>query len=160
MPIQFPRDAVDDLHRHFTTTGTWRTILNQERLGSELAGPNRRNAEQAYPLPTPEHLREMLDVTFAASIMEEEGRRICFTLAYTTPEGAASQGTSMHFDFFTFREPVPLEPGHIAKLALTTDPSRTTLGVRPSSSGALEIWGMMHHGDHTFAIDLRIQPAY
>jgi len=154
--VRFPRDAVATLHRHFTGTGSWRTIREQRQARSDLANVNRRNAEQVRPVPSRNHLRELLDVTYAASLMEEEGRRISLAVGYLSAEGASALG----FKVFPFKQALAFSSRRLAKVALATDPARTTVGVWPSSSGQLKAWGLIHHGDHTFAIDLKFQPTY
>lgn len=152
--VEYPRDIVSRLLPHLSTRGTWQTIHEQERDGS--TSPNRPISELVRPIPPEEALRDILDVAYVASLMSEEGRPIHFTLAYLSQAGAVRQG----IDVMPFRRPLPLDPSRIAKIALATDPSRASLGVWPGRAGTSEIWGLLHHGDHTFSIDLRHLPTY
>jgi hypothetical protein len=98
----------------------------------------------------------MVDVSYAGSLLEEEGRRVRFALAFLSPEGAGALG----YGVFRFRTPLRLESAALAKAAMATDASRTALGVQPSSSGDPEIWGMLHHGDRSFGLSLEHDPTY
>ncbi len=154
--IQFPRDAAAALRNRLATTGSWKLLGEQEQEGSTLAATNRRNSELLRAIPSEEHLREILDVAYAASLMEEEGRRIHSTIGYLNEEGAQA----LRFSVLPFSQPLAFLPSMLAKVALCGSPSRTTLGVWPAKSGELQIWGLIHHGDQTFAIDLEHKPTY
>jgi hypothetical protein len=97
----------------------------------------------------------MLDAAYVASMMEEEGRRVGFTLAYLSQRGARQLGHRV----FPFRTPLPLRPSHLAKYALAAAPLTTSFGVWPAK-GQLHVWGITHHGNHTFDIDLSFLPTY
>lgn len=154
--IQFPRDAAPALRHRLATTGSWKLLAEQEQEGSILAAPHRRSSELVRAVPSEEHLREILDVAYAASLMEDEGRRIHSTIGYLNEEGAQALG----FGVVPFSQPLELGPSTLSKVALCGSPSRTTLGVWPAKSGELQIWGLIHHGDQTFAIDLEHKPTY
>jgi len=117
---------------------------------------SRRNAELVRPVPSTDLVRTMVDVSYAASLLEEEGRRVRFALGFLTPEGARA----LRHGVFRFRAPLPLEPNILAKAALATESSRTAIGVQSSSTGEPEIWGMVHHGDRSFGLNVEYSPTY
>jgi hypothetical protein len=131
-------------------------LREQEEKGSELAPINRANFELVRPSPTKRDVREMLDVSYVASLCEEEGRKIRLKLGYLSPGGA----TALKFSSFQFARPMPFTSSSLAKVALATHPDRTTVGVWRAKQGGLEVWGLIQHGDQRFAIDLEHKPTY
>lgn len=136
--------------------GCWKDLREQEQKRVSFAAENRRLFELVRPLPEPRHVQEMLDVAYLTSLLEEEGRRVHFTLGYLSPKGAAA----LNHSAIRFGRPKPFRPRELAKVALAATPAQTTFGVWPSQSGDLRIWGFTHHGDETFAIDLKHTPTY
>jgi hypothetical protein len=154
--IRFPRDLAADLHKQLGS-GSWKMLHEQEANARtrSMAASNRRNFELARPLPSLPFVEQLLDVGYVASLFEEEGRRVGCEFGYLTPEGAAS----LRFGTFRFSTPVPLEPANLAKLAPLAQPGRTEFGVWPEGD-VLVAWGLFHHGDQRFAIDLEHKPSY
>jgi len=155
-PVQFPRDIVPELHRRVEGSRTWTLVKQQERNERGPAQANRRNAHLVREVPSVDVVRTMVDVSYAASMLEEEGRRVRFALAFLTPAGARA----LNYGVFRFRAPLPLDPAPLAKAAMATESLRTALGVQQSSTGAPEIWGMLHHGDRSFGLSLEHKPTY
>jgi hypothetical protein len=153
--VQFPRDVASSVLKVMKRTGSWATIRKQERRRESLARENRAKSEVVRPLPKLSHLKTMLDVAYVASMMEEEGRRVAFTLAYLSERGAREMGHHV----FPFQAPLPLKPNHLAKYALAAAPLTTSFAVWPRGRG-LDIWGLVQHGNHTFALDLSFRPTY
>jgi hypothetical protein len=154
--VKFPRDVAAELLHNMATTGTWRSISEQERTDPSNAATNRALSKLVRPLPTGEQIEMVLDAVYVASLLEEEGRRVEFTLAYLSDEGARRQ----QHRTFPFKKPVPLVPSRLAKHALAAAPLTTSLGVWPGADGQLEVWGLTHHGNHTFDVDLTYLPAH
>jgi len=154
--VEFPRDVAGELLERMTTTGTWGSMEEQKRLDAATAAQIQGNAELTRPLPSRDHLEAILDVVYVASLMEEEGRRIDFTLAYLGGDGARH----LNHKVFPFKRPLPFDPKPLAKYALSTEPLTTSLAVWPSKGGDLRVWGLTHHGDHTFDVDLNFLPTY
>jgi hypothetical protein len=153
---KFPRDAAPELYERMTEDGSWKLLREQERNAPDLAAQNSGNFNLVRSLPTEHQVRDMLDVAYLASLLEEEGRRVNFTLGFLSPSGAAA----LKYIPMPFDKPRPFRPNTLAKVALATMPGRTTFGVWPSSAGELEIWGFVQHGDNTFAIDINPAPTY
>src|ERR1700679_2164768 len=78
-------------------------------------------APSRQAVPTEEQVERMLDATWSATLLEEEGRRCTFTLGFVSEHEVHS--TSCHV--LAFAQPVPCRPQAIAKLALATDPRET-----------------------------------
>jgi hypothetical protein len=104
--VRFPRDATDELLKYMTTTGTWGSLPEQEKLDATMAAQSRANLTRVRPIPNRGHLEAILDVVYIASLMEEEGRRINFTLAYLGEEGARA----LKHEVFPFNSPSTLWP--------------------------------------------------
>lgn len=154
--IAFPRDLAGDL-RERMASGSWKMLREQEvdprRKGD--AETKRSNLELVRALPSARHVTQLLDVAYVASLMEEEGRSVRCAFGYLSAEGAGSLG----FGTYRFASPEAFTPSKVAKLAPVAQPGRTELGVW-AQDGTLFIWGLIHHGDQTFAIDLEHKPTY
>ena len=154
--VQFPRDIVPELHGRVQASRIGAPVEPSESSGRTAIRARRRNDRLVRPVPPLEFVRDMVDVSYAGSLLEEEGRRVRFALAFLSPEGARA----LSYGVFRFRTPLPLESAALAKAAMATDASRTALGVQPSSNGEPEIWGMLHHGDRSFGLSLERDPTY
>jgi hypothetical protein len=154
--VQFPRDIVPELHRRVRASRTGTLGDSSEPSVRAAVRESRREDHLVRPVPSIELVRDMVDVSYAGSLLEEEGRRVRFALAFLSPEGARA----LRHGVFCFRNPLPLESAALAKAAMATDASRTALGVQPSSTGEPEIWGMLHHGDRSFGLSLEHDPTY
>jgi hypothetical protein len=134
-PIVYPHDLVERLFRAISAF--------------ESHAPSRA-------APSKEQLERVLDAAWSATLLEEEGRRTVFTLAFVSAQAPiGSSGRAL-----PFVAPVPGTPNAIAKLALATDPRETVIGVQWSSEGELEIWGLLELEDSAPAIDLEIHPRF
>jgi hypothetical protein len=122
-PIVYPHDLIDKL---------FGAIVALEAAAS--TGTMR---------PSKEQLGRVLDAAWSASLLEEEGRRAVFTLAFATPRDAAQ----CPWTVLEFADSVPCEPNAIAKLSIATDPRETILGIRWAPQGRLEIWGLLQLED-------------
>lgn len=129
MPAEYPRDLVAQLHATLTAH------------------------EWPRAVPTTTQLERLLDVAWAASMHEEEGRATLFTLAFVAPDDVGRYGA------LQFAKPFAFEPKEIAKLAHATD-NGTLIGVRPTAEGELEIWGLVHVGGIVFSIDIENPPLF
>jgi hypothetical protein len=132
-PVQFPRDIVPELHRRVEES----------------------KAQLVRPVPSVDVIRTMVDVAYAASMLEVEGRRVRLALGFLTPAGARALNYASSASVPRYRWSRPLLAG-----AMATESLRTALGVQQSSTGAPEIWGMLHHGDRSFGLSLEHKPPY
>jgi len=114
-------------------------------------------AQHGLPLPTKTQLGEVLGIAWAATMLEEEGRRTVFTLACIGPEELAERKWA---SASPFAHAVPCEPARIAKLAPAADPRETMLGVRWTEQGQPEIWGLVYVGDPSILMDYNIGLAF
>jgi hypothetical protein len=133
--IAYPRDAVDRLYRELCDDEV------PSKTGPQAAEDKRRNDLYA-PIPTREHLDELLSVAFVASLKTEEVRPSTFALAYISPAGL----THSRYTVVTFAQPRELNAADVAKIAAGTDPYATSVCVYPRN-GRLEIWGLAHMPD-------------
>jgi hypothetical protein len=92
------------------------------------------------PVPSLKHLSDFLDVAFFASLAEEEGRPITFSLAY------AKKATAVEalWSIASFVRPLAFEPETIRRLSPALDASQTYMAVYPNNKDELEIWGLIH----------------
>ncbi len=111
-------------------------------LLTEIEGTTKGLDPSVAPIPTHREIEALLDVTFLASLLEEEGRRTQFRLAFVGSQGAVNSQLAV----FTFRQPVPLTARAIAKLAPAVDPGNSYLGIEADSDGQLRAWGIIHRG--------------
>lgn len=83
MPVRYPRDAASELLDRLT--------VKRQKLFASWQGDEeslrsmRADYERVRPLPRQQDLAELLDVAFLASIAQEEGRAVTFTLLYCDP---------------------------------------------------------------------------
>jgi hypothetical protein len=101
-------------------------------------------------LPTQDEVGRLLDIAWAATILEEEGRRTTFALVFEQ-DGKALEND---YDVTYFSKARPCTPGAVAKLAPATNVRETVIGVRQAAAGGFEIWGLVHFGDRTIDIDV------
>ena len=107
------------------------------------------------PALTAEQMARLLDAAWAATLLEEEGRRTRFTLAIAAPENATTSDARSQ----RFEGPRLFTASAIAKLAPASDVRETLIAVSPKG-GDFEIWGLIHAGDRRFSIDLEIGPPF
>jgi len=92
-----------------------------------------------YPLPpTVEQLVEILNCSYAASLETEEGRNTAFTVDFF-------DDSEQPFPY-RMKEPLPLSPKDLARLAAALDPWRSRICVVPHGT-SLQIAGLIHLGE-------------
>jgi hypothetical protein len=138
--------------------------LNPRKLVSpgDLAGPlarELRQAEQtwAHPvgfLPGEDEVRELLEVCFLSSLLEEEGRNVTFTLGVTPSREFASGAETL-----VFSKPLPFSSEAIRRLAPALVPERTHIAAERTPVG-LVIWGLIHVGGASFPTGERHAASY
>jgi hypothetical protein len=117
--------------------------VNQERLGSptefadRLSGHLARFAEDWLPLPDAADLIALVDVTFFASLHEEEARRFQFDVAWLP---AARHCVAV----VELSRPVLATPKGLMKLAPATQQGGTSIAVR-RERGELVAWALVEH---------------
>jgi hypothetical protein len=114
--------------------------VNDERVGSthDFADEVARHLEGG-DLPDAGELRVLLETAFFASLNEEEGRRLGFTLAWTSNAGAEHEA-------FELARPIAATPKSVAKLAPATTREATAIAVRREGSG-LVLWALLQHNE-------------
>jgi len=91
-------------------------------------------------MPSIEQLRELLDVSFFASLMKEEGEQVSFTIGYISQE----LGLESKWSIIRFPSPQPLAPETIRRLSPALVPDNVYCGVFPNLDGTLEVWGLIY----------------
>jgi hypothetical protein len=111
-----------------------------ERLGSpdEFAGALGAHLEGA-DLPEPRDLRSLIEIAFFASLNEEEGQRLAFTIAWI---GRAGADRAM----IEIARPVLATPKNVAKLAPSTSREVTALAVRRAGED-LVVWALFQQSE-------------
>lgn len=142
--IRYPRDIALELHG---------ALEKLHRGLGRTTTPTR--IDSFAPLPTPSEIGALLDASFFASLIEEEGRRTILTLAFIDAEVA---GSSQGFKVFRFKKPLPLSPKDLAKIGPAASSARTYLGVWRNEEGHLVVWGLIQKYGYTeFAIDRELR---
>ncbi len=152
----YPPALAESLLHAMRSHPVWTFLPTLRATDPAVARANRQSLERGAPLPTQSELRVLLEAAFLGGLLEEEGRRATFTLAYVSPAAIAPTD----HEALVFARPVPLRPQAIAKLAPATQPDRTFLGVYPDATGALAIWGLVHRGDRAPAIDTEMRAPF
>lgn len=124
MAIHFPSDDSVLAHLHDSTLQHY---VEMRKRGSKTAAP-----------PSREQLDALLRACFAASLEQEEGRRVEFT--------AFHDEEAVYADYH-FRHRPELAPAVLARVSAALDPLRSYLCVT-SDAGTLRIVGIRHWGDH------------
>jgi hypothetical protein len=137
MPVRYPRDAASELLDRLTVEhqkffASWQG--DEESLRSARA-----DYERVRPLPRQQDLAELLDVAFLASIAQEEGRAVTFTLLYCDPLLAIESQWPM----IRFASDLALTVEDIRKFSPATDPSTVDIGVF-RQDGPLFLWGVAY----------------
>jgi hypothetical protein len=98
------------------------------------------------PPPTREELVHLLQASFTASLVTEEGREISFTVSFFRD----------HAQEFPYRmkSPLAVSARDLARLAVALDPSRSRICVVPGESD-LMIAGLVHLGGHDAFHEIR-----
>lgn len=111
-----------------------------ERLGSPDEFANALGAHLEGPdLPDLRDLRSLVELAFFASLNEEEGQRLAFTIAWmdrATPDRAV----------FEIARPVRATPKNVAKLAPATSREATAIAVRRAGDD-LMVWGLCQQNE-------------
>jgi hypothetical protein len=115
--------------------------VNEERLGSsrqfaaEVARHLAPFAEPKWPLPSDDDLAQLVEVTFFASLHEEEARRTEFNVAWQS----GTEGCAVVVGIAT---PVPATPKNLTRLAPATQREATSIAVR-RQDGELVAWALL-----------------
>jgi hypothetical protein len=103
--------------------------------------------QTAAPALPRNHVGELLDVAFQASLLSEEGRPLQFRIAWCR---AADLERDVHLRRrnapVPFHTPRPFTVSELVRLAPATDPRQCLLGVHESADQKLEIWGIVDAG--------------
>ena len=99
-------------------------------LGAHLEGPD---------LPGLHDLRRLIEIVFFASLNEEEGQKLAFTIAWLS---GASEGRGV----FEIAPPVPATPKNVAKLAPATSREASALAVRRAGED-LVVWALLQQNE-------------
>ncbi len=124
------------------------------RLSEELHHAGRTWARHVELLPEGDEVRALLETCFLGSLLEEEGRPITFTLAFTP-----SSGTAEGAEALVFSKPLPLSHEAIRRLAPALQPERTHIATERTPHGLI-IWGLVHFGRPALPSGERHSPSY
>jgi len=137
MSIAYPRDAASQLYslllkRHQQDFASWRG-------SDEVTASASAHYERIRPIPSERVLADLLDIAFFASITQEEGKSVSFTLLYCDPEVAIES----KWPAIKFTAELPLAIEHIRKLSPATDSSDVDIAVF-DRNGDLFLWGLVY----------------
>jgi len=125
------------------------------RIRDEWTGAEHLTA-QPPELPSDDFLNEFLELSYQASMLAEEHRRIGFRLAYISPETANQLAGPVELgrlhEPVIFRSPRKFTVGEILRIAPATDHTKVLVcvspmkGDEPDSAESLKIWGILDTG--------------
>jgi len=105
--------------------------------------------DTADRLPRPAVLKLLVSICYQASLLREEDRTVRFRLILRDPERFT--GVSMPSGalfVLPFAQPIPVVPNELRRLAGAAAFERSLIGTRVGARGCLEIWGIVHSGEH------------
>lgn len=114
------------------------TFLRKEALST----PASWLEKHGVAIPTVEQLARILDESFAASLLTNEGRPVCFVLSLLT-----TQSNEPHFADLRFEQSVPLDRDALRRIAPMAPPARAVIRVEPTETGELQIAGVQSFPD-------------
>ena len=129
---KYPKDLV------FELLALW-------RLGS----PEGESGGTGYKrLPNFDVLEELVSTCYQVSQMQEEARGLRFRIMLCEPEDIGGDWRSESQGLFTlvFSKPRPYNEYELLKLGPSTDYNNSLIGIRNTTSGGLQIWGLIHSG--------------
>jgi hypothetical protein len=112
-------------------------------------------ADQVHPsrgrdqrlLPSFNDIKEVMDIAFLASIQQEEGRPIRFSIALAAKEETNGPSHRYPIEPCMFQPPLPFTVESTAKLAPAFDPALASIAVgRNPNTKKLECWGAYFYG--------------
>ena len=119
-----------------------------DRYTSALSQVHNSSTEASSPyLPSPitsRQLQSLIEVSFWASLIQEEGKYHEFSLALCPQEFAT--------DSFVFKGRVPFEAALLARLAPAFGPQENSIGVWFDEHGELFIWGFTPSAGKSLAV--------
>lgn len=122
-----------------------------EAWSADQAHPYRDRKQK--PLPDPQDIRAILETTFLASIRQEEGRPITFsiTLLYKDFNEEEERRSGHRYMIMPFNVSIPFTDDAVAKIAPAFDSKSTSFIVAPKdkTKSEYEIWGTMFYGPST-----------
>jgi hypothetical protein len=126
-----------------------------EAWSADQAHPYRDRKQK--PLPDPQDIRAFLETTFLASIRQEEGRSITFSITLLNKDfNEEEERRSGHrYMIMPFNVSIPFTVDSISKIAPAFDSKTTSLIVasKDKLKSEYEIWGAIFHGPSTNRFD-------
>lgn len=105
--------------------------------------------EEADDLPRPRALQEVLSTCYQASLLSDESRPVRFRLILREPERfEAFTGGAGSLHALPFERYLTLAPTQLRRLAPAAPLEQALIGARVSPEGELQIWGLVHSGEH------------
>jgi hypothetical protein len=101
----------------------------------------------AADAPTPDQLKEVCDVLYAASLLKEEGRAVRARLILAPPEAfTAAEGPPDGTHAVRFTASHPLSSNEIKRLSPAASFFHSAVAVWPDRDKGLRIWGILNTG--------------
>jgi hypothetical protein len=133
----YPRDVSGRLHDRLTQQ---RDAIFASISGTEAEIETyRSHLARVEPIPKVGVLADLLDVAFFASITQEEGHGVVFSLLYCNPDVAIES----KWPCIRFEADLPFTVEQIRKLSPATDPSSVDIAVFEANN-TLWIWGLVY----------------
>lgn len=104
---------------------------------------------KADPLPRPGLLSELLSTCYQASLLRDEDRPVRFRLLLCGPKALARRESLPEGMYWLpFVRPLPMAANALRRLAAAAAFERALIGAEIRSDGRMQIWGLVHSGDH------------
>lgn len=139
MAIRYPDDTAERLLARLVTLRRRLTDAHDSQAESFERAEFEEHFNRVMPLPNLDHLRELLEASFVASLMTEEGESVSFTIGFISPE----LGQDSNWSVLRFSSPRPLTAGVLRQLSPTLVPDNVLCGVFPNPQDTLEVWGLI-----------------
>lgn len=121
--------------------------VSQKQTGSPGTSSESAHAEEKYSIksiPSREHLDELVQTSFWASLRKEEGQFARFAVGYV--------GNTKYPYVLALGEPKPFDIRNLVKVAPAIGNLKSAVMVYPNEKGVLEIWGVANDNDAPFIV--------
>lgn len=137
---------LDDLHARIVK-GRAEFHASLGQTGTPVSASESAFAEERYSvqsIPSREHLDELVQTSFWASLRKEEGQFARFAVGYA--------GNTRYPYVLALGEPKPFDIRNLVKVAPAIGNLKSAAMVYPDDKGALEIWGVANDNNAPFIV--------
>lgn len=137
MKFEYPREAAPQIHRALSKKRAERTAA-LSGTPAEVASIT-THWDRVEPIPAQQEIEQLLDVAFFASLTQEEGQSVSFSMTYADPNVADES----EWPHFAFEQPLPMSVEALRKLGPAASGPEVDLAMYSDRNGALAVWGVL-----------------